>query len=599
MRVNQNWGFNASVGGVATKKAGGSEAVQLTFPSVYESKYASRGFAPRYIPTTMAPQYNAVEDLPSGNDLQSGYHKIKSQDANRMANAKVKSTLMSQQRALSSAHGYYGMPKPSLSQRRFANPSNGDYGQASTRRDTSEAPFHFAEGMSGGVLRTAVGQEYGRQLIQNRLKQFQDIDAAKSQFLADAPMVETGDLEKKLGEVSAPIGEATKIELNLLLQSVLDALVGGEAGEQLTRFAVQDASRALAIIFRFVPTADDEDVNDLVAKVDDIVRLLDGILDPDATTSDKSALEIALTLQVLFTKLRTYLARMMAGASVSRQETRFNPLTGRQEVVDVLSQEQGQNLSQTERIALSKNLVRSLGFSKLLKYRDESYNTLLTTADRKKLLTAQQSQTFDDLDDDDDDSKFSRRAQTRENDLAREADFQAPDGRRFTRDERQTFGYRSGEYYPSGGRPAAAYFGEERDLAAEEAGLDVGAPDVAPRRAVEGEPRPRRLAAAEELAVRGFFDPDTQAFNVAVPEQVAVELPVAPRRPSRRLRKFQDAQAFRMPTSMEGIPTTREELLALATRINAAGGVEGKPITIYAGSTVDSIRKNFKRRLGL
>ena len=182
MSGNQNWGFN-SIGAIATKKPGGDEAVQLTFPSMYESRYSAYNYAPRYA-QSMSPSYLSQQtELPAGDDLQSGYHQIKRQDANRMANSKVTSTLMSQQRALSSAHGYYGMPKPSLSQRRFANPSNGDYGQASTRRDNVEAPFHFAEGLEGGVLRTSVGQEYGRKLMLDRIKQYDAINNAKSQFL--------------------------------------------------------------------------------------------------------------------------------------------------------------------------------------------------------------------------------------------------------------------------------------------------------------------------------------------------------------------------------------------------------------------------------
>ena len=563
MSGNQNWGFN-SIGAIATKKPGGDEAVQLTFPSMYESRYSAYNYAPRYA-QSMSPSYLSQQtELPAGDDLQSGYHQIKRQDANRMANSKVKSTLMSQQRALSSAHGYYGMPKPSLSQRRFANPSNGDYGQASTRRDNVEAPFHFAEGLEGGVLRTSVGQEYGRKLMLDRIKQYDAINNAKSQFLGtdlyDQIQSPSGQLERQLGEISPPIGESTKIELNLLLQSVLDALIGGESGEQLTRFAVQDATRALAIIFRFVPTASTVDMGDLITKIDDIVRLLDGLLDDtDASTLDKSALEIALTLQVLFTKVREYLVRMNG--------VQFN--------------------TDKERIAASRNFVINLGFSKLLKYRDQTYNSLLSAADRQKLLTAQQSERLDNLDSD---SYFSRRASTREDDLASEVDSRVPpDSRRFTRDERQTFGYRSGEYYPSGGRPPSAYFGEERDLAREDAGLDADAVGATPVR--------RRPAAAEggEPDVRGFFDPDTQAFNVGIPREA--ELP-AGRRSSLRLRQIAP-KSLRLPTSMAQLPTTREALIALADSINELGGIDGKKIKVYAGSTVENIRKNFKRRLGL
>jgi hypothetical protein len=39
--------------------------------------------------------------------------------------------------------------------------------------------------------------------------------------------------------------------------------------------------------------------------------------------------------------------------------------------------------------------------------------------------------------------------------------------------------------------------------------------------------------------------------------------------------------------------------VALAERINQSGGVEGKPIRVYSSGTLESIRRNFIRRLGL
>jgi len=54
-----------------------------------------------------------------------------------------------------------------------------------------------------------------------------------------------------------------------------------------------------------------------------------------------------------------------------------------------------------------------------------------------------------------------------------------------------------------------------------------------------------------------------------------------------------------IPTRQSELPTTREGYEELAGRINAAGGLDGKPIRVYNASSIGNIRKNFILRLKL
>jgi hypothetical protein len=406
----------------------------------------------------------------------------------------------------------------------------------------------------------------------------------------------------------------------------------------------------------------------------------------DSAGMSASAKETALSLQTIFTRLDVYLKRMIAGAPVQRQETRFNPLTGQQEVQNVLSQEQGENLSNPERLALSKNLVSSLGFSKMLKYAvNDNPSGLLKEADRERLFNAQQRQRYDvgDMDDDeeDDDDRFDRPAGAREDEAHDGETGVSRSARDFDEDERQVFGFNSGMYYPRNGRGADEYFGE-----AEAQERQSTAPSVvfgqSQRRGHRNRESSSAASASASDRVRGRFDPDTQGFNldfganssaaprrpappsgevsVAPPPIVANAPSVAPSLRSQRsaarssttkrstatrsvkgntetgkvkhynklptrfreqneavgkdrfflgpegqvrrriaLKPASAAPAFALPTRQRDLPTTREGYDALAKAINAAGGINGSNIQVYAGSSVANIKKNFVKRLGL
>ena len=176
---------------VTTKKPGGDVAIELTFPAVYQELYADAGEAERFAPSFPLVSPPFVE----GEDIQAAYHEQKRKDAHHMARAAVDSRQFADARMLSSHANYYGMPRPVLSQRVYANPSLGNLSGAidSARRtmDDSMAPFRCLsrqerglstggcgacyDSLRGGVIRTLKGQEWAANRLQDRIKQLDEI----------------------------------------------------------------------------------------------------------------------------------------------------------------------------------------------------------------------------------------------------------------------------------------------------------------------------------------------------------------------------------------------------------------------------------------
>ena len=536
-----------SIGAVATEKVQ-SDALNLGYPAAYQSVYASKQIAPRFFPDVAEAKHR---DFWRGSDLQSHIHEERRKDADYMAGAKVRSTQISRVRFVGTPHGKGDLPPAVLGQRIFANINNGAYSATSARQSHSAAPFHYAnssastesqhrplsrdaEGfhqnplvdggdLTGGVLRSMEGQKYGRKLLQSRIQQLNDIQTAKQEFQTGAPLAAPTPQERMASATETPVsGENPAIELNLLLQGVVDAVIGGEEGgdiNHLSGVTYKDSSRALALLFRLAPAMDNDALDDAMGKVDLIVNGLQGILDPsEDTTLPVAEREIGLTLQVLFTKVRAYLENMSGAV------TRSVP----------------------ERVALSKALVNTLGFSKMLKYGGDNYQSLLSTAAKENLMNAQQYQRYrvgdmgvdgegSDFDEDDDDNFFDRPVGPREDDAHDAETGYSRSARDFTPDVRQEFGTQSGMFYPSGGRGPSAYFNEAiyQEMGGPQQLGDVTvAPDVPltdrqyQELPLEARPPPSRSASVSSAAVAAarasaaapvssFWDPDTQAFNVS------------------------------------------------------------------------------------
>jgi len=470
----QLWAGANSIGAIATEKVQ-SDELNLGFPSAYQSVYAAKRLPLRFLPTTVP---NA--SLWEGNDLQSKIHESRKNDADYMARAKVASTQHSRVRYVGTPHGMGDQPKPRLAQRVFANPSNGALMPYSGRQSHGDAPFHFAGGSdyesnhyTGGVLRSSQGQAFGKKVLLDRISQLNDIQMASQSFVTGS----MGDNGLSLGTdsmVSSNFPQAGGLELNLLLQSIIDATMGGDTGgEHLTRIDMSNCFKAITLIFRTVPRLENGEVTDILAKVDIILTNLQGLLDPDENiTLSAQTREIALSLDVLFTKLKTYLEKMMATNGEVRQTTQWNPLTNQNETSDVLvPTDRGTTLSLPERSKLSSNLITSLGFSKLLRWNPAQYNELLSSADKERLMTNQQRQSYrsgdfgvdGDGSEPDDDDRFDRPGRPREDTQHDAETGRSRNERDFDPDQRNSFGYNSGFYYNPDGdvRGQNAYYGEE------------------------------------------------------------------------------------------------------------------------------------------
>ena len=555
----------------------------------------------------------------AGTDLQAQYHEQKRVDADYMAGAKVRATQLSRIRYVGTPHGRGLLPHAVLGQRQFANQNNGALTSASARQDYRDAPFNY-EGSdytskyTGGVLRSAQGQAYGMKVLRDRVGQLNDIAQAKADFTSGAMPSSSGAPTQSINQSAV----SPAIELNLLLQQIQDTLLGGDpdlGGEhKLNKFDLATTSRALGLIFRMVPEANSDFVEDTQAKVQNILELLNGMLDPEQESAglSASARETALSLQTIFTRLNTYLTRMIAGAPVQRQETRFNPLTQQQEPINIITQEQGENLSPQERLALSKNLVSSLGFSKMLKYAvDDNPSGLLSEADRERLFTSQQAQRFreGDMDEDeDDDSDFDGSGRPREDEAHDGETGVSRSERDFDEDERQVFGFNSGMYYPRNGRGEDAYLGEAAEQQSTAPSTYLGAPRDQRRGHRNRESTSASSSAADR--VRGRFDPDTQGFNldfgappraaarsvsIAEPALVAdAPRPPPPSRAPSRAPSRRSSTTSRRSTAAVEVPRPALESITSSEAARRIGPATGVKISQIKGLTQASRNRLFE-----
>ena len=653
-----DFGFD-SIGAVATAKVENND-LTAGFPSAYSSVYASKGIAPRFYPE----KYDGMRGtFWEGNDLQSAVHEQRRKDADFMAGAKVRATQISRVRFVGTPHGRGVLPSNVLGQRIFANQSNGSLFTSSARTDLDSSPFHLSNAisstqsfhtplhretqgfhrspsLSGGVLRTMVGQQHGKRVLDARIQQLNAIQEAKQSFREGMP-VSTGSFEQTSTQ---PVGMNSAIELNLLLQGIGNATVGGFESEdfsdsvsasprqvidrnQLNAFVMKDATRALSLLFALAPQMDSTQMDDVFTKVDLIVTNLEGMIDPkEDTTMPEQTREIALSLSVLFKKVREYMEQMIAGI----------------------------NRSPRERLDLSKALVNSLRFTALLGSAGEDYRKMLAVADREGLMTPQERQRYRQGDmgvnadgeswGGSDADFFSRPAGPREDE---EHDFSTGvqrSDRNFTPDVRQEFGAQSGLFYPSGGRGPREWYGEgpPSDIGDVSIGTSTRSRPVE-ELPMEARPPPRRRANPAQRVppapVTSVWDRDTQAFNVGTvglpsftdsesssiaPSRVrsalssTVSAPQyvprynlralysrrAPRSeltiPSTVVRIMKD-QGIRQPLSVplpskqSELPTTREGFVDLARVLRTQGVI----VRVNEGSSMANIRKNFIKRLGL
>lgn len=356
--------------------------VNVGFPDPFSYNYAKHNNSLQYLPDNLHPGNLTY----TGIDLQAQWHQQKMRDANYMANAKVLSTQMGDARAFSSPKGYYMLPPPILGQRKFANPSMGYLDTASNRQDqpSNHAPFtevenpyasKFGRGhgycpvdakmeeyrLSGGVLRTTVGQEYGRAKLNDRIRQLDAINVAKQTFQTDEmgglggiPATQSAPFAGALASISDELGILPQVELAQLLRSVIDALLSpGENYNAITRFVVGDANKIFALCVRLATNNSADDIMSALEYIeggsseDGITQLIENLLetmfedglDVEGNPLINTVYVILKTLKDLFTRLELYLKQMLKLADAPAKD----------------------------RQSASKALIKSLGFLKLIK----------------------------------------------------------------------------------------------------------------------------------------------------------------------------------------------------------------------------------------
>ena len=612
MSGGQLWGFD-SIGAIATKKPGGSQALQDTFPAVFSQRFAAMGSPQMYLPS----RGEAHAPLAHGDDFQSSYHEQKRRDADYMGHAKVQSTRLMNARAFSSHNGYYGISQPLLGQRHFANETGGAYSPVSARQSYGDAPFHYTEphayshhrihshpvgdggAYSGGVLRSAEGQGYAKGRLMDRIAQFNAIDANAGNFTPDprgrqsAPNQQTESLSQVRQNESQNVGTQALIELNLLLQGINDALAGNTEDERdVSQFTYKDTTRALALLFRLVPTLQPYEITDIQSLLSDILQKLYGIIaDEDGTPAENY--QVALTLTTIFEKAHEY-------------------------IIDFLRFTNAATRTDAEKLQVSKSLVSSLGFAKSLRGpRVETESRLLpplgetateaeslnrrhydavSAAERGTTTTSSSSSSgrrgprlgprgeiaYAQMDANSS-ARFSALAPTREDQVAGQVQRQSGLGT-FDVDVRGTFGNNAGHFYPTGGRDVG-FVDEAIDGPPER----VGGP-LSPDGSTIDVARVSRGVGAPTISegppdVRGRFDDDTQGFNVEVGRREAAE------------------DEGEGPRFTEALPNSIEGFDALAKRINALPPAQrptkdGRPIQVRSSnSNIRYVRDNFRRRL--
>jgi hypothetical protein len=319
---------------------------------------------------------------------------------------------------------------------------------------------------------------------------------------------------------------------------------------------------------------DADELLDVKAKVDNIVSDLRAIALPDSDMPEEGTtnLDIGRTLYVLFDKVAQYLDIMIGGVE----------------------------LSERERVALSKNAVRSLGFTKTL---NRSADFIMSLAEGHMARGRQRSrwrqdydQDGEDGDDEGEDDGYNGPEPTRED--TEQPSIRRGDRSGLTMDDRQRYGYASGQYVPVGGRDVA-YLGEAvGEAAPEDEGAELatsgmgpdGLRDMGRTTSASASAAARSLAHQQSAAaLSSRYDTDIQGYNVDVGEAAP------PRR--RKLIKPKVPPKAVLPTSRNELPTTVDGYRRLSAELLSQGVVV--PVVRRDSTNVGSIRSYWIRTLGL
>lgn len=630
--------------GVATKKPGADVALELTFPAVFQEVYADSGEAMRYAPSfPMAPP-----PMREAVGLQGAYHAQKRQDAHRMVMAAVAAKRAAEERFLASHANYYGMPKPVLSQRIFANPSLGNQSGAidSARRTMpgSHAPFRcmsveersgaaggcgscYETQMRGGVLYTKTGQEWAAKKLQARVRQLDAIDAAAM----------TDSLESGVGvEYPTPtdiqeLPLKAQLDMASLFGDLLNSLMAGNV-RGLAQYALADLAKLTRLVARWSITATSDEFREALENID---AIYEAVLAQAANEQDiiVEAAEEGVAGEIPEWDLRRVMELIAPRVAALRQY--------------IEQMYAKAHLTPVDRKTASKTLLKSTGLTKLaveplrgnlrqvlgeviLGRREaaaaleEDRADVLEMADVRAINIQRQRMglppiappnlrmagRIDEEDDEEDDDEFAQPARPAVAVAARAA--------RFDLDRRQQMGARHGAFL--GEALPELEIGEVRvanpvrrmapaGLQPRRAPLEPVFEDMPAAAAVAAAPRrrPRAAAIAEEGEAVGAVGAVAAPARAArAPRARARAAPVV--NPQGDLRRwFPEVQrpqgrgkgkgksSVPMGLTRETLPTTRDGFVKLAAKLREAG----HNIRVNSGSQLKSIRANFIKKLDL
>jgi hypothetical protein len=430
-----------------------------------------------------------------------------------------------------------------------------------------------SEDLTGGVLRSAVGQQFGRDRLRARIAELNRIDENHfpsegmdlESLLSGAPRPLPSQTPQMPNSLSTPttgsLSESAKIEFNLLRQRVIDALEDGFS----TEITLGEVGRLIQLLFRYVPTATGDELDDIWSGFTangGLIELITELNSDDYEYPSKSQYNeaVALSMYTLLTKAMEYTRVFI----------------------------ENRNLSPKEKVDLSKAMVKSLKFKSLLRTgRDKDPVKSLLTGEREGALTARESQRLSNVDGDDAD--FDRPAQPRLSGAESTGD---GDGRQyFDGSVRDVFGKNSG-----------AYLGEEGPMPSTGAIESMATKEMVNKLDAED----TELDEAQVLEATFGRPRVPRVRKPRTPSISESELPPAPPR-RRKLYRPETTDGMTsprqpgIPSKPTNIPETKAQLTQMTG--NTREGYErlGRQlgIAVYKKSSVPNIRKNFVRRLNL
>jgi len=455
---------------IATKKPYGDIGVAATFPYNFQQMFRA-GIA--YYPSGM----EAPMQIMTGNTFQSEYHELKRLEANQGVDNRGQNNRTIDRKLLTGIHNYH-VPKPVLGQRRYANPSMGAESYSSTRRDNGvDAPFRTIEvgamnmmgsGMRGGVLTTKEGYDFYKNKYNNRIG---ELNAMNALALGNAVPMNQGMVTYDNTKVGSP----SKVEFFILLRGLEDAVTEGD----LTRFTFENLKELTGKLFNMAPSASEEDLNDVIDAVEIMLVDLEQGLNEIAENTAHNAFtrpDYANTLTIFMEKIKSYTDQMIRNIYMSERD----------------------------KTTLSKSLVKSLGFDRLLRNRNSEG---VVNEVRQQRARVDQSAADNDDDDGQDGNPYYQ-APTREDDEQRGAPRQPFAGENGD-PERDRFGASFGSY------PAFGSSGYFNDAEAYAAPLALsGAEEVS----TDQEVKPQALEDAASAAVAYILQPQITESIRSLPD---------------------------------------------------------------------------------